>query len=144
MKSSKPIVQFNLLNSFKFTERKRTKEVISNLFKQEGKVLKTLNYIFCSDDYLLKINQDYLQHDTLTDIITFDLSGSPDAIEGEIYISVDRVKDNAHSYNVPFLEELHRVMFHGALHLCGYKDKKSEEKTEMKRKENFYLLKYQK
>ena len=111
---------------------------INQLFSKEGKKLGALDYIFCSDDYLLSINKDFLQHDYYTDIITFDLSDS-DQITGELYISVDRVKDNAEILGISASQELRRVMFHGALHLCGYKDKKASEKVLMTEKENQYL-----
>src|SRR5690554_5063379 len=80
-----------------------------------------INFIFCTDDYLLEINQEYLNHDTFTDIITFDLSEEEDSLTSEIYISIERVKENAEKYMVFYLEELHRVIFHGILHLCGFK-----------------------
>lgn len=103
-----------------------------------------LTYIFCSDDSLLQMNRQFLDHDTLTDIITFDLSEQADRMEGEIYISVDRVADNAAKYKVPVSEELHRVIFHGALHLCGFKDKKEADKKMMRLKEDECLAAYKK
>lgn len=102
----------------------------------------TLNYIFCSDEFLLEINQQYLNHDTLTDIITFDLSDTPGKITGEIYISVDRVKENAIKFNVAYTDEMHRVIFHGALHLCGFKDKKPADQKIMRQMENKCLEEY--
>ena len=110
-----------------------------DLFMSEKKVLGSLTFIFCSDSFLLKINQDYLSHNDLTDIITFDLSDSPSKIDGEIYISIDRVKDNSSRYMVPFNQELWRVVFHGCLHLCGFKDKKPQEVKTMRQKELKYL-----
>jgi probable rRNA maturation factor len=101
-----------------------------------------LNYIFCTDEYLLQVNRDFLQHDYYTDIITFDLSDTSKRVSGEIYISVDRVKDNALTQGVSFTEELHRVIFHGALHLCGYKDKKPAEVKAMRSAEDKYLELY--
>jgi len=95
-----------------------------------------LNYIFCTDEYLLTINQEYLKHDTLTDIITFDLSDGNGILTGEIYISTERVADNAALYGTTVAQELHRVIFHGALHLCGYKDKKDADKKLMRQKED--------
>lgn len=100
-----------------------------------------VNYIFCTDKALLKINQDFLKHDYYTDIITFDLSEG-DEVVAEIYISIDRVKDNARKLGVSFQRELHRVIFHGALHLCGYKDKSPKDSTMMRNREDFYLKKY--
>lgn len=117
---------------------------LEDLFRKEGKPLSSLVYVFCSDDYLLQINQNFLKHDYYTDIVTFELSDSKERIEGEVYISLDRVKDNAISLIIPFKDELLRVIFHGALHLCGYKDKKEEEIKIMRQKEDFYLDNYNK
>lgn len=103
--------------------------------------MDSINYIFCTDNALLKINRQFLNHDFYTDIITFDLSEST-SVRAEVYISVDRVKDNAQEIGVSFKSEVHRVIFHGALHLCGYKDKSKKEKEKMRRKEEFYLKKY--
>ena len=115
------------------------KTFIFSVFKREKKRVASINYIFCSDQYLLQINKDFLQHDYYTDIITFDLSDK-NAIVGEIYISVDRVKDNANVQGTSFSNELLRVMFHGVLHLCGYGDKTKSEITVMRQKEDYYLL----
>jgi len=101
-----------------------------------------LTYIFCHDEYLLEINQEFLEHDTLTDIITFDMSESDRHLEGEIYISVERVKDNAARFNVGYSHELHRVIFHGALHLCGFKDKITADKERMRQEEDICLERY--
>jgi len=126
-------------------ERTRLKGFIEKIFQREKSQLAGLNYIFCSDKTLLKINQDYLGHDYFTDIVTFDLSENPKQIQGEIYISIDRVRENARKLGVSFRSELHRVIFHGALHLCGYGDKTKKEKEEMRGKEdlliNLYLKK---
>ncbi len=97
-----------------------------------------INYIFCNDEDLLKINRQYLNHDTLTDIITFDYTQNK-VISGDIFISIERVKENARSFNTGFEEELHRVMIHGILHLCGYKDKNPAQKKQMRDKENTAL-----
>ncbi|MBA3828794.1 MAG: rRNA maturation RNase YbeY [Taibaiella sp.] len=102
----------------------------------------TLTYIFCNDAYLLQMNQQYLDHDTFTDIITFDMSDAKNVLTGEIYISTDRVADNAVKYSTTYEAELHRVIFHGALHLCGYKDKKESDKKEMRRMEDECLQMY--
>ncbi|HEV7423609.1 MAG TPA: rRNA maturation RNase YbeY [Candidatus Paceibacterota bacterium] len=115
------------------------KKAIEGIFKREKKDLVGVNYVFCSDKALLKINRQYLQHDDYTDIITFDLSETGSGIVGEIYISIDRVRDNARKNEVLLKTELLRVIFHGALHLCGYNDKTSDEKTRMRGKENYYL-----
>ena len=104
--------------------------------------IDTINYIFCSDEYLLSINQVYLQHDTYTDIITFDLSNNKTEIVSDIYISIDRVKENAQKFNSNMEHELHRVLFHGILHLCGLKDKSKQDAALMRSKEEYYLNTY--
>lgn len=106
----------------------------------KGKV--SLNYIFCTDEYLLEINKSYLKHDTYTDIITFDLREKPEDITGEIYISTERIKENADKFSGSYEEELHRVIFHGLLHLCGYKDKTTEQKQRMRLEEDKCLKQY--
>lgn len=105
----------------------------------EGYKLAELNFIFCSDEYLLRVNQDFLQHDYYTDVITFDNSEELKTILGDIFISIDRVKDNAKQNNVSTHDELCRIIIHGTLHLLGYKDKTKKAKTEMTAKEDFYL-----
>lgn len=112
---------------------------INNTIIAEGYSLKELNFIFCSDEYLLKINQEYLNHDTYTDIITFDNSEKKEHVLSDIFISIDRVKENSQNFGVSLKNELHRVIIHGVLHLLGYPDKKKEEKFLMTQKENFYL-----
>jgi len=129
-------VKLNLKN------RTGLKAFIKNLFVREGQGLRNLQYVFCSDEYLLQINQQFLNHDTLTDIVTFELGENPDVTEGEIYISVERVKENALKFKVTEEHELHRVIFHGALHLCGFKDKTKEQSALMREKENEYLELY--
>lgn len=123
-------------------ERKRLKLFIENLFVQKRKKLDNLSYIFCSDKHLLSINNEFLKHDFYTDVITFDLSSIKNEIDGEIYISIDRIKDNAKKEGVSFNEELHRIIFHGALHLCGHKDKTKEDALIMRSTENKYLKLY--
>lgn len=137
-----PLVQFHFLLPVSFTQRTLAKEVIRDLFKKEHTRLEHLQYIFCSDEYLLAINKQHLNHNYYTDIITFDLSETPDAVTGEIYISIDRVRENAHTYKVPFKQELLRVIFHGALHLCGYKDKTEKDQQLMRKAEDKYLQYY--
>lgn len=122
--------------------RRKLKFFLENLFLNEKKKLSHLSYIFCSDKYLLGINNDFLKHDFYTDVITFDLSTTKNEIEAEVYLSTDRIKDNARQLGVSFNEELHRVIFHGALHLCGYKDKKKTNKQQMRSAENKYLKQY--
>jgi probable rRNA maturation factor len=126
---------------FSLQSRAELKAFIETLFKREKRKLGFINYIFCSDKRLLEINQQFLRHDYYTDIITFDLSET-DATQAEIYISIDRVKDNAKKEFVSFKSELHRVIFHGALHLCGYKDKSNREALKMREKEGFYMNNY--
>jgi rRNA maturation RNase YbeY len=119
--------------------RTKLKAFIQTIFKREGKTLVNLTYVFCSDEYLLDINHRFLNHDYYTDIITFDISEKRDGTEGEIYISIDRVKENAKDFGQPYSREILRVVFHGALHLCGYKDKSKSQRLEMKRREDYYL-----
>jgi rRNA maturation RNase YbeY len=108
-------------------------------FLNENKIYSDIRFIFCTDKYLLAINKKFLGHDTYTDIITFPLNEVGDAITGEIYISVDRVRENATKVGCTIKNELHRVILHGVLHLCGYKDKTRNDKKIMTSKENFYL-----
>lgn len=135
-------VRFHFLEKgFVLKDRSRLKAFLGARFKKEGKALSSLDYIFCSDTYLLKINQQYLQHNDYTDIITFELSDTAQT-EGEIYISIDRVRENALKFETTFSRELHRVIFHGALHLCGYKDKKRQDLLIIRAKEEEYLKLY--
>jgi probable rRNA maturation factor len=137
---SPAIIQFHFLErGFTLSDRIKLKAFLARLFKKEHTPLSSLNYIFCSDEYLLKINKDFLGHDYYTDIITFDLSANGEPVVAEIYVSVDRVKENSKLLKEPFYKELHRVMFHGALHLCGYNDKKKAEKLAMRENEDIYL-----
>ena len=112
---------------------------LENTVKTEGYDLISLSYIYCSDEYLYKINLEYLEHDYYTDIITFDNSEDQASIEGDLFISVDRVTENAKNQSISFSEEINRVMIHGVLHLLGYKDKTDAEKLIMREKENAYL-----
>ncbi|MFZ9147117.1 MAG: rRNA maturation RNase YbeY [Sediminibacterium sp.] len=120
------------------------KSFIEKRVKKEGYTIDSLTYVFCSDKYLLKINKDFLSHDYYTDIISFDLSEVPGQLIGEVYISVDRVKDNAKTHGTSLKEELHRVIFHGALHFCGYKDKKPTDAKKMRQMEDAWLSAYMK
>ncbi|RKS01052.1 rRNA maturation RNase YbeY [Flavobacterium sp. 102] len=119
---------FNLDNETNYADW--LSKVISSEIKNEGEI----NYIFCDDDYLLEINQQYLDHDTLTDIISFDYSIGNE-LHGDIFISIERVRENAQDFNVSFEEELKRVMVHGVLHYCGYKDKSGADEKLMREKE---------
>lgn len=129
-------ITFSLKN--KTGLRRWLKEVIA----AEGRKLGEICYIFCSDPYLLEINHSYLAHDTLTDIITFDHAIPAGQISGDIYISVDRLKDNATQFNVSETDELLRLLVHGILHLCGYKDKINSDKVLMRNKEDMYIRLY--
>ena len=120
---------------FQLKEPDLHRQWIKNIVQSEGKIIETLNYIFCSDDYLLQINIEYLQHHTFTDIITFPYKEGK-TIAGDIFISIDRITENAQTYSSSFEQELLRVMAHGVLHLCGYGDKAEDEITKMREKEN--------
>ena len=124
-------------NEVRFTllHRRLIKENIINVFRRNNRIAEHISFIFCTDEFLLKVNQDYLSHDYYTDIITFDLSDGK-GIKGEIYISVDRVRENAEKLNSPFILEMYRVMFHGILHLCGMKDKTAAQKKLMRAEED--------
>ena len=126
---------------FKLKNKKDLRNWIEQTIVAENHTLKEINFIFCNDAYLLKINQEYLQHDTYTDIITFDNSEIEKEIVSDIFISVERVAENALTYQITTLQELYRVMIHGTLHLLGYKDKSPGDKKRMTEKENFYLEK---
>ena len=125
--------------TYQLKNKNKVRRWITDTIIAEGLKLKELNYIFCSDGYLLQINQQYLNHDTYTDIITFDNSTQEGSIVGDIFISIDRIRENATKFNVSESEELHRVIIHGALHLLGYKDKTTVTKQKMTEKEDFYL-----
>ena len=126
-------IDFHLSNSHEDTTW------IHRVIKEEKHSLQTLNFIFCSDRYLHRLNLEFLHHDTYTDIITFDQSEAKSEIDGEIYISIERVKENAIHHGQPFEKELHRVMIHGVLHLLGYGDKSAGEKKKMREKEDSCL-----
>ena len=127
--------------TFSLKEKLKHKAWLNEVAKQEGKKILELTYVFCSDEYLLQINQEYLNHDTLTDIVTFDNSEDPKKIEGDIFISIERVRENGNKLGTSDTE-LERVMVHGLLHLLGYKDKKKEDKALMTEKEDFYIKQY--
>jgi rRNA maturation RNase YbeY len=124
--------------NFRLEQEPAVLQWIQTIVKQQDAKLVNLSYVFCSDDYLHAINMEYLQHDTLTDIITFPYLDPPD-IEGDIFISIDRVRENAATFKVPFEQELYRVIIHGVLHLCGHGDKTSEEAAAMRQKEEAAL-----
>jgi rRNA maturation RNase YbeY len=121
-----------------FISKTILKQNLKSLAIKEGKILKDISVVFTDDEYLLEVNKQYLNHDYYTDVITFDYSEFP-SVSGDIMISLDRVKDNAESLGVAFQEELFRVIYHGLLHLCGYKDKSPSDEALMRKKENEYL-----
>ena len=124
------------------SNRVALKSFIEKRVKKEGLAIESLNYVFCSDKYLLQINKQFLNHNYYTDIISFDLSEEPGKLIGEVYISIDRVKDNAKTHRASNKEELLRVIFHGALHFCGYKDKKPADAKKMRQMEDTWLNAY--
>lgn len=130
---------FSEKTRFKLSHPQKTASWIRSVVKNEGKTLNSLNYIFCSDEYLKEINIQFLKHRTYTDIITFNYNPSETEIEGEIYISIDRVRENAREFESDFQTELHRVIIHGVLHLIGYNDKTKADKIEMRKKEDSSL-----
>ena len=127
--------------SFRLKDKAKVRQWVTDTIIAEGFKLKELNYIFCSDAYLLEINKQYLDHDTYTDIVTFDNSEEEGKIVSDIFISIERIRENAVKFNVTETTELHRVIIHGALHLLGYKDKSPADKQKMTQKEDFYLSK---
>lgn len=133
------MISFNYETDFSLTNENETSDWIFNCL-EEGFELGELNYIFCDDNYLHKLNVEFLQHDTLTDIISFDYTMGK-LISGDIFISIERVKENAQKFGVSFENELHRVIIHGVLHYMGYKDKTDNEKAIMRNRENECLAK---
>jgi probable rRNA maturation factor len=129
------MISFNYETDFEIKNEPEYSSWISNIILSEGKTEGEINYIFCNDDYLLDLNQKHLNHDTLTDIISFDYSVGNE-IHGDVFISIERVQENALDFNVSFSEELNRVMAHGVLHYCGYKDKTKEDEETMRKKED--------
>ena len=134
------MISINYETDFHLKETERICEWVGNAIKEEACKEGDINYVFCDDNYLHKLNVEFLQHDTLTDIISFDYSVGKE-LHGDIFISIERVEDNAQDLGVDFEAELHRVMIHGILHYCGYKDKGKEDKKLMRQKEDFYLSK---
>src|SRR5262249_25182625 len=128
--------------STQLRNRQNLKAFILLLLKKEKREIETLNYVFCTDQYLLQLNRKYLNHDFYTDTVSFELSKKGEPINGEIYISLDRVRENAKNLGVSFKSEIHRVMFHGLLHLCGYEDKNEKQRKLMRSKEDLYLHLY--
>ncbi len=132
------MIEFHSEYAFELENKEATIAWLTKAVFNENKELGDINYIFCDDAYLHKINVDFLNHDTLTDIISFDYTLG-NTINGDIYISIERVLDNARDFKTEFVDELDRVMIHGILHYCGYKDKSDSEAFEMRAKENHYL-----
>ena len=128
------MISFNYETDFELDNEEQYEDWISRIIESEGFDVGEINYIFCDDEYLHKINVEYLDHNTLTDIISFDYTVG-NLIQGDIFVSVERVQDNANDFNVSFEEELKRVLSHGVLHYCGYKDKSPEDEALMRSKE---------
>ena len=129
------MISFNYETTFELTNEVQFSTWISQVIVSENKKEGDLNYVFCNDDYLLNLNEQYLNHDTLTDIISFDYSVGNE-LHGDIFISIERVQENATIYNVTFIEEFKRVLVHGILHYCGYKDKTTQDEQIMRKKED--------
>ena len=129
------MISFNYETEFELTNEKQISDWLNKVIISENKKEGDINYIFCDDEYLVEINQQYLDHDTLTDIISFDYSVGNE-LHGDIFISVERVRENAEEFNVSFVEELQRVLVHGVLHYCGYKDKSEADELIMRNKED--------
>ncbi len=128
--------------TFQLSSKSQIIKWLEAVAQSEKKEVVSLSYVFCTDEFLLQLNQQYLHHDTLTDVITFTFSEKETPVEGEIYISIDRVKENAQKFDTKFNEEVRRIMVHGLLHLVGYDDKTAEDKTVMTQRENLYLAKF--
>lgn len=132
------MIEFYFENNFTLPNKDKFVNWLQGVIEEEGYTLGELTFVFCDDEYLWNINMEFLKHDTLTDIITFDYNLGKEVF-GEIYISTERVEENAGVFEVTFMEELARVLVHGVLHLCGYKDKETTDKDLMRTKENHYL-----
>ena len=132
------MIDFNYLDKFQLSEEQEVRSWLEYVLDEEDRDLGEVSYIFCDDDYLYDINVKYLNHNTLTDIISFDYSLGK-VVSGDIYISVERVQENARDRDIVFMDELHRVMVHGLLHYIGYRDKTESEKKAMRKKEDYYL-----
>jgi rRNA maturation RNase YbeY len=135
-------VQFHFLLPVTLLNRRGLKAFIISVFKREKRPLRDLNIIFCNDQYLLELNRQFLNHDYYTDILSFPLSHKKQPLIAEIYISVDRVRENAHLSKFSFKQELHRVIFHGVLHFCGFNDKSRNDITKMRSEEDKLLTTY--
>ena len=134
------MIEFNAIHEFQIENSEAISSWLHQVIEEEDKELGELNYIFCDDEYLHKMNVEFLDHDTLTDVISFDYTEGV-IVSGDVYISTERVAENATEFKVSFTDELHRVMVHGLLHYCGYKDKSDDDVITMRAKENHYLNK---
>ena len=132
------MIEYTIVGGFNLDDEPQISDWVRFTLDSEGKELGELNYIFCDDEYLHQINVKTLKHNTLTDIISFDYTQGI-VVSGDVYISYERVKENSEELNISFKDELHRVMIHGVLHYCGYKDKLQEDKLKMRAKEDYYL-----
>jgi probable rRNA maturation factor len=135
------MIEFHYETEFELGNETQISNWLKTIIKNEDCILNEINYIFCDDEYLHKLNVDYLDHDTLTDVISFDYCVGKN-LQGDIFISIERVTDNAKDFNVSFEDELHRVICHGLFHFCGYKDKSDTEIVVMRGKENNALKLY--
>ena len=135
------MIAFEYLETEEITEINQNKKWLNQVISNEAKEEGDITYIFCNDDNLLEKNIRFLNHNTLTDVITFDYCEG-NSVSGDVFISIERVKENSEVFKVDFLTELNRVMVHGLLHLLGYKDKTERESNLMRKKENYYLSKY--
>lgn len=136
------MINYNNIDSKYIIKGKRRLGIwIQSCIMEEGKELESISFNLCTDNYIIQLNNDSLQHDYYTDIITFELNEKNEPIIGDIYISIDRVQENSKLYQTTFIQELNRVIIHGVLHLCGYKDKSKKHEQLMRQKENYYLNK---
>jgi len=143
MIKKKPVVHLHFLSNFSLGSRGKLKAFITSRLKKERVKIESINIVFCDDNYLLKLNQQFLEHDFYTDILSFRLSSTRKPLIAEIYISIDRVRDNAKNLNSSFRMEIHRVIFHGILHFCGYKDKSPLDIKKMRLTEDKWLRRYE-
>jgi probable rRNA maturation factor len=142
MIKTKVPVQLHFVSKFNLASRGRLKAFIASILRKEKRTLESLDIIFCNDQFLLELNREFLKHDYYTDILSFRLSSAGRPLIAEIYISIDRVRDNAKNLNSSFKSELYRVIFHGILHLCGYKDKSPTDILKMRTMEDKWLKRY--
>ena len=142
MIKTKVPVQLHFVSKFNLASRGRLKAFIASILRKEKRTLESLDIIFCNDQFLLELNREFLKHDYYTDILSFRLSSAGRPLVAEIYISIDRVRDNAKNLNSSFKSELYRVIFHGILHLCGYKDKSPSDILKMRTMEDKWLKRY--